>query len=102
MNPIKSINRFAVFFFIFFIFTGYFLPLFPALSALPYAWYSSIVQLFYFGISIVLYFVITKKDIKETLRLYPLGWKNLILVILFAYVIQPSMSFLSYSTSIFS
>lgn len=45
------------------------------------------------------YFMITKVSIKKTLRLKPLGIKNIVLIILMSIAVQPFMSVLSIITS---
>ncbi len=101
MNQTKQTNLFALIFFIFFIVSGQLLYLIPVMQRIPYVWFSSIVQIVYCTIPIIGYFIWTKKNPKEVFRLYPLGWKNLLLIIAFAFAIQPLMRFLSFFTSMF-
>lgn len=101
MNLTKQTNLFALIFFIFFLLSGQLLYAIPFIRDLPYAWFSSIVQIVYFTVPIVGYFIWTKKSPKEVFRLYPLGWKNLLLIIVFGFAIQPLMRFLSFFTSMF-
>lgn len=101
MNQTKQTNRFALIFFIFFLISGPLLYAIPLIRDLPYEWFASIVQVVYFTIPIVGYFIWTKKSPKEVFRLYPLGWKNLLLIVLFGFAIQPLMRFLSFFTSLF-
>lgn len=53
-------------------------------------------QILAFLVPVVFYFIITKKSIQETLRLYPLQWKNVILIIVLSLLIQPLMGLLSF------
>lgn len=101
MNQTKQTNLFALIFFIFFIVSGQLLYAIPMIRDLPYEWFSSIVQIVYFTIPIIGYFIWTKKNPKEVFRLYPLGWKNLALIVVFGFAIQPLMRFLSFFTSMF-
>ncbi|WP_304507135.1 CPBP family intramembrane glutamic endopeptidase [Anaerotignum sp.] len=101
MNQTKQTNLFALIFFVFFLVSGQLLYFVPVMQAIPYVWFSSIVQIVYFAIPIIGYFICTKKNPKEVFRLYPLGWKNLLLIIVFGFVIQPLMRFLSFFTSMF-
>ncbi|KXL51986.1 CAAX amino terminal protease self- immunity [Anaerotignum neopropionicum] len=101
MNQTKQTNLFALIFFVFFIMSGQLLYLIPIMQEIPYAWFSSIVQVIYFTVPIMGYFIWTKKNPKEVFRLSPLGWKNLLLIIVFGFAIQPLMRFLSFFTSMF-
>jgi membrane protease YdiL (CAAX protease family) len=101
MNQTKQTNLFALIFFVFFILCGQLLYLIPIMQEIPYAWFSSIVQVIYFTVPIIGYFIWTKKNPKEVFRLYPLGWKNILLIIAFGFAIQPLMRFLSFFTSMF-
>lgn len=101
MNQTKQTNLFALIFFIFFIVSGQLLYLLPVMQEIPYVWFSCIVQIVYCTIPIIGYFIWTKKNPKEVFRLYPLGWKNLLLIIAFGFAIQPLMRFLSFFTSMF-
>ncbi|MDD4843337.1 MAG: type II CAAX endopeptidase family protein [Anaerotignum sp.] len=101
MNQTKQTNLFALIFFVFFILSGQLLYLIPIMQEIPYAWFSSIVQVIYFTVPIIGYFIWTKKNPKEVFRLYPLGWKNILLIIAFGFAIQPLMRFLSFFTSMF-
>lgn len=101
MNQTKQTNRFALFFFVFFILIGQLLYLIPPIRNLPYAWFTCIVQLAYFLIPTILYFLWTKKDPKEVFRLQALGWKNLIIIVLLGFALQPLMQFLSFFMTLF-
>lgn len=101
MNQTKQTNLFALIFFVFFIVSGQLLYLIPLMQKIPYVWFSGIVQIVYCTVPITGYFIWTKKNPKEVFRLYPLGWKNLLLIIAFGFAIQPLMRFLSFFTSMF-
>lgn len=101
MNQTKQTNRFALFFFIFFILIGQVLYSIPFLRNLPYVWFTCVVQLSYFLVPTVLYFLWTKKDPKEVFRLHALGWKNLIIILILGFALQPIMQFFSFFTSMF-
>ncbi|MFV0314331.1 MAG: lysostaphin resistance A-like protein [Anaerotignum sp.] len=101
MNQTKQTNIFALIFFMFFIISAQLLYMVPFIHNLPYEWFSSIIQITYFVVPIVGYFIWTKKNPKEIFRLYPLGWKNFILIVLFGFAIQPLMNFFSFLTSMF-
>ncbi len=101
MNQTKQTNLFALIFFVFFIVSGQLLYLIPIMREIPYVWFTGIVQIVYCIIPMIGYFIWTKKNPKEVFRLYPLGWKNLLLIIAFGFTIQPLMRFLSFFTSMF-
>lgn len=58
-------------------------------------------QLLTFILPIIIFFIITKESIKQTLNIYPLQLKNIFLIILLSFFIQPFMSFLSSITAVF-
>ena len=101
MNQTKQTNIFALIFFVFFILTVQFIYLIPVMQEIPYVWFSGSSQIVYCTVPMVGYFFVTKKSPKEVFRLYPLGWKNLLLIIAFGFAIQPLMRFLSFFTSMF-
>lgn len=101
MSDVKSTNRFALFFFIFFILSGKVLYFLPGLLYLPYTILSALLSVFSFGITILVYFIATKKDIKTTLRFNRISIKNIFLAILLAYASQPIMNFLAVGFSLF-
>lgn len=101
MSSVKITNRFALFFFAFFIFSGKILYFLPGLLYLPYTTLSALLSVFSFGITILVYFIATKKDVKSTLKLYKISPKNILLSILLAYASQPIMNFLAVIFSLF-
>lgn len=101
MTETRRTNLFALLFFIYFIGVSFGLAYIPALSALSDGTYMLLAQVICFLPPVVLYFVITKKDVKQTLRLNPLGWKNILIMLSFGVSIQPLMSLLSYVTALF-
>lgn len=101
MTETTLTNRFALFFFIYFLAASTVLSLLPTLAGLSDGAFMLISQIACFLPPVLLYFILTKKDVKQILRLNPLGWKNAVLIILFAFAIQPFMSFLSYLMSLF-
>lgn len=101
MSSVKSTNRFALFFFVFFLLSTRILYIFPSLIELPYTTLSIVLSLFSFGTTILVYFMVTKHDIKSTLKLYPLSLRNVFFCIIFVPAIQPIMSFLAVIFSIF-
>ncbi len=58
-------------------------------------------QIVCFMIPLLIYFAVTKESVKKTLRLNPLGFKNILLILLIMIFIQPAVSFLSALTSLF-
>lgn len=101
MTQTRRTSFFALLFFIYFIAVS-FVPLFiPPLANLPDGTYMLLTELLSFLPPVVLYFVITKKDIKQTLYLKPLDWKNILLLLSFGISIQPLMSLLSYTAALF-
>ena len=101
MTETKRTSRFALFFFIFYMATSVALAMVPAVRAMSDSAYMLLAQLLCFLPPVVLYFVITKKDVKQTLRLNPLSWKNVLIILSFGISIQPIMSLLSYLMSLF-
>lgn len=101
MTETKRTNRFALLFFIFYMATSVALAMVPAVRAMSDSAYMLLAQLLCFLPPVVLYFAFTKKDIKQTLRLNPLGWKNALIIFSFGISIQPVMSLLSYIMSLF-
>ena len=101
MTETGRTNRFALLFFVYFMGTSTAISSLPFVMNLSDSAYLMLVQLICFIPPFVLYFSYTKKDIRQTLRLNPLGWKNTLIVISFAVSIQPIMTLLSYLTSLF-
>lgn len=100
MTETRRTSFFALLFFIYFIAVSFLMAYLPWVSKLSDSAYMLLSQLICFIPPLVLYFAKTKKDISKTLRLNPLGWKNLLLLIIFGESIQPLMSLLSYLTSL--
>lgn len=96
MTETKLNNRFALFFFLYFISASFGMALIPGMENLSDSMYMLISQIVCFMPPILFYFLITRKDVRKTLRLNPLGWKNTLLIISFGVSIQPIMSVLSY------
>ena len=101
MTETRRTSFFALLFFIYFIGVSFLMAYFPLASKLSDSAYMLLSQLICFVPPLLLYFKWSKKNVKETLRLNPLGWKNLLLLISFGISIQPLMSLLSYLTAIF-
>ena len=101
MTETKRTNRFALLFFLYFMGASVALAMVPFVRKMSDSAYMLLAQMICFLPPIILYFIYTKKDIRRTLRLNPLGWKNLLLMISFAVSIQPVMSLLSYLMSLF-
>lgn len=95
MNKIKLTNRFTLCFFVIALLSDFLPWAFPILYELPFVTSSFILSFVIYIFPIIIYFVITKENIRETLHLYPLGFWNIVLVSAFAFAIQPIMSFLS-------
>lgn len=93
-------NRFALFFFQYFLAASLGLALIPGLETLSDSMYMLISQTVCFVPPIIFYFLITKKDIRKTLRLRPLSWKNVLIIISLGVSIQPIMSVLSYAMAL--
>lgn len=101
MTETKRTNRFALLFFLYFIGVSLALSYLPVLYGLSDGTYMLLTQLICFLPPLLLYFKITKKDVKQTLRLHPLSWKNILLILAFGFSIQPLMSLLSYIMALF-
>lgn len=101
MTETRRTNLFALLFFIYFIVVSFALAFLPAMASLSDGTYMLLAQLLCFLPPLTLYFVLTKKNIKQTLRLNPLGWKNALVIISFGISIQPLMSLLSYAAALF-
>ena len=100
MTETTQTNRFALFFFLYFIGVSFGMAYLP-LSSLSDGAYMLLCQTVGFLPPVIFYFIYTKKPVSQTLRLNPLGWKNAILIISFAFAIQPIMSFLSFLMGLF-
>lgn len=101
MPETKQTNRFALIFFIYFIVVSYALAFFPAFYSLAYAEQMILIYLLAFLPPICLYFFVTKKNPRDTLQLHWLGWKNLFLMILIGFAIQPIIAFFSFFAGLF-
>lgn len=101
MTETKRTNLFALLFFCYFIAVSLAVSTIPGLAQLSDSSYMMLMQLISFLPPLLLYFLFTKKDVKKTLRLRSLGWKNALLLLSFGISIQPIMSLLSYVTSLF-
>ena len=96
MTETRRTNRFALLFFLYFMATSVAVAMIPAVRKMSDSAYMLLAQLICFLPPMAFYFFYTRKDIKQTLRLKPLGWKNILIIISFAVSIQPIMSLLSY------
>ena len=101
MTETRKTTRFALLFFLYFMGTSVAVAMIPAVRNMSDSAYMLLAQLLSFLPPIIFYFLYTKKDIRKTLRLNPLGWKNILLIISFGVSIQPVMSLLSYVMSLF-
>jgi len=101
MTETKRTNRYALFFFLYFMGTSVAVALLPFFGAMSNSGRMLAAQLICFLPALAFYFYYTKKDIRKTLRLHPLGWKNALLILFFGVSIQPLISLLSYLTSLF-
>lgn len=101
MTETRKTNRFALLFFLYFMGTSVAVAMVPAVRNMSDSAYMLLAQLLSFLPPIIFYFLYTKKDVRKTLRLNPLGWKNVLLIISFGVSIQPVMSLLSYVMSLF-
>lgn len=101
MTQTTQTNRFALFFFLYFIAISIGLSLLMLTGIFSDQSYLLISQSICYLPPLLFYFLHSKKPIRQTLRLNPLGWKNMLLLISFAFAIQPLMSFLSYLTTLF-
>ncbi len=101
MTETMQTNRFALFFFLYFIGVSFGMAYLPAMASLSDGMFMLLCQTVCILPPIIGYFIYTKKPVRQTLRLNPLGWKNVILIISFAFAIQPIMSFLSFLMGLF-
>jgi membrane protease YdiL (CAAX protease family) len=101
MTETRKTTRFALLFFLYFMGTSVAVAMVPAVRNMSDSAYMLLAQLLSFLPPIIFYFLYTKKDVRKTLRLNPLGWKNVLLIISFGVSIQPVMSLLSYVMSLF-
>ena len=101
MTETRRTSFFALLFFIYFIGVSFLMAYLPLASRLSDSAYMLLSQLICFVPPLLAYFKWSKKNVKETLRLNPLGWKNLLLLLSFGISIQPLMSLLSYLTALF-
>lgn len=101
MTETTRTNRFTLLFFLYFMGTSVALAMIPAIREMSDSAYMLLAQFISFLPPIAFYFFYTKKDIRQTLRLRPLGWKNVLLILSFGVAIQPVMGLLSYLMSLF-
>lgn len=101
MTETKQTTRFALCFFLYYLGASIAISMMPALYALSDGAFMCIAQIVCFLPPICIYFFVTKRPFRETLRLRPLGWKNAILVILLSFAVQPIMSLLSFVSGLF-
>lgn len=101
MTETKMTNRFFLFFLLYFLAASVGLSYLPFTAALSDNAYMLLAQPLCFLPPIIGYFLLTKKSVRQTLRLKPLGLTNLLLIFLFGIAIQPVMSLLSYAASLF-
>ncbi len=101
MTETRRTNRFALLFFLYFLGTSVALAMVPAVRRMSDSAYMLLAQLLCFLPPMAFYFYYTKKDIRRTLRLNPLNWKNALIIFSFGVSIQPIMSLLSYLMSLF-
>ena len=101
MTETSRTNRFALIFFLYFMGVSVALAMIPGIRKLSDSTYMLLAQLLCFLPPVMLYFFYTKKDVRKTLRLNPLDWKNALIILSFGVSIQPIMSFLSYLMSLF-
>ena len=101
MTETKRTNRFALLFFLYFMGASVALAMVPFVREMSDSAYMLLAQLISFLPPLVFYFRYTKKDVRKTLRLNPLGWKNALIIFSFGVSIQPIMSLLSYLMSLF-
>ena len=101
MTETRKTTRFALLFFLYFMGTSVAVAMVPAVRNMSDSAYMLLAQLLSFLPPIIFYFLYTKKDVRKTLRLNPLGWKNVLIIISFGVSIQPVMSLLSYVMSLF-
>lgn len=101
MLETRQTNRFALLFFLYFIGVTLGLAFFPPFYSLSYAEQSTLDYVLAFLPPIYFYFLFTKKSPRKTLRLKPLGWKNLVLVVLLSFAVKPLMAFFSYFSQLF-
>lgn len=101
MTETKMTNRFFLFFLLYFLAASVGLSFLPFTAALSNSTYMLLAQPICFLPPIIGYFLLTKKPVRQTLRLKPLGLTNFMLIFLFGIAIQPVMSLLSYATSLF-
>lgn len=100
MQLTKQTNRFALFYFLFFLIIGQVFYYIPYIETLSYNMQTILGQLCTTVLPLVLYFVWTRTNPKTILRIRPLGWKNILLVIAFGFIIQPLMQLLSFTASL--
>ena len=101
MTETRRTNRFALFFFLYFMGASVAIAMVPFVRELSDSAYMLLAQLICFLPPLAFYFFYTKKDIRKTLRLNPLDWKNALVIFSFGVSIQPIMSLLSYLMSLF-
>ncbi|MBC8060405.1 MAG: CPBP family intramembrane metalloprotease [Clostridiaceae bacterium] len=78
-----------------------FLPFLFMLANVPQFLWSTYIEFGVLFIPAILYLVISKKSIKETLRLNPIGIKSILMIIVIGIIAQPLMMFLGTLSQLF-
>lgn len=101
MTETKQTNRFFLLFLLYFLGASVGVGMLPGIGALSDEAYLLVAQLICFLPPLAVYFLWTKKPVRQTLRLAPLGISSLLLLCLLGIAVQPVMSLLSYLTALF-
>ena len=102
MKTVFRANMYFLFIMILSIVGPYFLtPLYIALGINDIRLVLLFTHLILFLLPAIIYLIVTKSSFKDTLRLNKLNWKDLILIILLGFVVQPVMTFFSLISSFF-
>lgn len=106
MSKCKKANIFFLLAFIFIMIApitiNFLFLIFPILPSENFLFLLIFPEIFVMFIPVVLYYIITKTDIKDGARIKGLSLKNIVLIILICIVIQPFMSLLAYIGMFFS
>ena len=101
MNSIKNTNKFVLVLFLNQLILSLFWGLVMDFLNVPLVLNLILSQICVFGIPATLYFIYTKESPKKVLRLNPISFVNILLIIGISIFIQPIMTLLSAITSIF-
>lgn len=101
MSSIQKTNLFVLFLFVLQFILGLFWSSLMTMVNMPIVINMILSQICMFGIPTILYFIITKSNVKDTLSIKPISPLNILIIVAISIFIQPIMTVLSALTTIF-